>query len=411
MSYSFILPKWQMPEHETRRSPSLDYCVRALRTGVSYIRRFGGRDSRLRNVAFVVGLCMGLTLLGPAAFAREYSKEVQALIIQAKAEKELNVQWSDNAFDGPRGAAAFMKGFNDYYGTNIKFNYSPGVAMTALGMQVAEQQQAGQPSDADVLIAGEGQVPVFYQQKILQSVNWKPLIPNLPTQYYDQAVSPDGTMVAVYSTYRTIVYNTMFVSPSEAPHSLHDLLNPKWKGHVATTSYAAGFGSLTEGGWTQDQVLQYAKKLTSNLGGVMRCGEYDRLTSGEFWIFGLDCEPSRVEELIKEGAPLAQGPAMDDLQITHWCLGIPKNAQHSAVAKLFIAWMLSPEGQKLVYQYQGGDLHYLPGSQTAIIITQIEKSTGQKFVDLTPAKLIADFQHESQLQSQVANIFRSASLN
>jgi ABC-type Fe3+ transport system substrate-binding protein len=102
---------------------------------------------------------------------------------------------------------------------------------------------------------------------------------------------------------------------------------------------------------------------------------------------------------------------MDDLQITHWCLGIPKNAQHSAVAKLFIAWMLSPEGQKLVYQYQGGDLHYLPGSQTAIIITQIEKSTGQKFVDLTPAKLIADFQRESQLQSQVAKIFRSASLN
>lgn len=375
-------------------------------------RDFSRRDwipAKFSRIAIAGTLAVaGLAGWEGVAQAQNFSKEVSVLIEQAKTEGEVNVSWSDNAFDGSRGAAAFEQGFNAYYGLDVKFNYSPGVAFTAMGTKISEEQKAGRPASTDLLIAGEGQVPLFVHQGILKAIDWKPLIPSLPAEHYNDIVAPDGSLVALYSTWRTLVYNTDHVSEADAPKKLRDFLDPKWKGKTATTSYAAGYGSLTDGSdWTRDQVIDFAKQLAGMLGGVMRCGEYDRLTSGEFWIFGLECEPSRVENLIKKGAPLAQHPAADALRISHWCLGVPKNAQHPATATLLIAFMLSEEGQRLVYQYQGGDLHYLKGSQTAPKIAELEKWAGEKFTDQTPAVLISHEQEQATLQAEVAEILRN----
>ena len=364
--------------------------------------------SVLRRSALACALVFSVSV-SPAAAQSDFSSEVNALIEQAKAEGEVNVSWSDNAFDGARGAEAFEKGFNAYYGTNVTFNYSPGIAFTAMGTKIGEEQSAGKPASTDILIAGEGQVPIFVSKGILKKIDWRPLLPNLSDEQFKEVVAPEGELVALYSTWRTIVFNTQFVPEDESPRGLHDLMNERWRGRAATTSYAAGWGSLPVGDdWTRDEVVEFAGKLGPQLGGVMRCGEYDRLTSGEFWIFGLSCEPSRVDKLIEQGAPLAQHPAIDALRISHWTLGVPKNAQHPAISTLLIAWMLSPEGQKVVYEYQGGDHHLLEGSQTAPKIKELEEWAGQKFFDLSPAYLVEHGPENADLQREVAKIIRAA---
>jgi ABC-type Fe3+ transport system substrate-binding protein len=372
------------------------FCQRALRAA-------------LAPVVVLAAVVASQSYLTSHAGAAEFSPQVLALIEQAKKEGSLNVAWSDNAFSGARGAAAFQAGFNAFYGLNSKFNYSPGVAFTAMGTKIQTELAAGKPPSVDILVAGEGQVPIFVHQGVLEPVNWSELIPGVPPEVFDQITTKDGTLVALYSTWRTIVYNTDFVSAKDSPKKLRDFLDPKWKGRTATTSYAAGWGALPDGkDWTRGEVVAFAQKLAPTLGGVMRCGEYDRMTAGEFWIFGLECEPSRVDELVAQGAPLAQHPAADALRISHWGLGVTKHAVNPATAKLFVAFMLSPPGQKLVYQYQGGDLHYLPGSQTAPKIAAMEKEAGEKFSDQTPAILVANEQIETKLQADVAEILRSA---
>jgi spermidine/putrescine-binding protein len=207
------------------------------------------------------------------AAAAEFSPQMLALVEQAKKEGSLNVAWSDNAFSGARGAAAFQAGFNAFYGLKSKFNYSPGVAFTAMGTKIQTELAAGKPPSVDVLVAGEGQVPIFVHQHVLETVNWRELLSWIPSEVFDQITTKDGTLVALYSTWRTIVYNSDFVSAKDSPKTLHDFLDPRWKGRTATTSYAAGWGASRREGVDEgrgDRVCAEAGAYTRRCHAVWR---------------------------------------------------------------------------------------------------------------------------------------------
>lgn len=54
-------------------------------------------------------------------------------------------------------------------------------------------------------------------------------------------VAPRNISVEFYTIVSGITYNTNFVSPIEVPKRLEDVLNPKWKGKIASTVNAAIF--------------------------------------------------------------------------------------------------------------------------------------------------------------------------
>jgi ABC-type Fe3+ transport system substrate-binding protein len=90
---------------------------------------------------------------------------------------------------------------------------------------------------------------------------------------FDQITTKDGTLVALYSTWRTIVYNTDFVSAKDSPKTLHDFLDPRWKGRTATTSYAAGWGASRREGVDEgrgDRVCAEAGAYTRRCHAVWR---------------------------------------------------------------------------------------------------------------------------------------------
>ena len=162
----------------------------------------------------------------------------------------------------------------------------------------------------------------------------------------------------------TILYTKNVISKADAPKMLKDLLNPKWKGKIASTLYAAGFGPLGEHkNWDNEETLDYTRALTANLGGMTGCGSWDRIISGEFPIFVFNCNPGPVSMLIAKGAPMAQNIPLDALVIDHWAMGVPKHAVYPNTAKLLIAWIVTRDGQDKVSQIQHSDLHYLKGSK------------------------------------------------
>jgi len=333
--------------------------------------------------------------------AAELSAAAKELIPAAKKEGTLNLVWGSSTLGGSKGAKRFEEGFNKHYGLDHKFKFTVGTHFAGQTRKLIQELNAGQKAFMDVTLAGGPQFATWAKYKGLVNVNWGSLMPQIAPVTLKQIVSADNTMVEFIGRPRVIVYNTNLIKAAEAPKSMRDLLDPKWKGKIASTPYAAGFVAV----WPKSELIAYARKLTGNLGGLMRCGEYDRITSGEFPIFAIACEPGRIQQDINRGSPMAMVVPTDFMGLDHWYFGVPKHSRNPATAKLFIAWIMTKSGQDALYKSQGSDMYLLPGSRTAKVLDKIRKQTGQEFVgaDVTNALTI-----DWKASRAVAKIFRES---
>ena len=366
-------------------------------------------ESTLRHLSQTVSMVAGAALLaasfGQTATAAEVPAAAKKLIAGAQAEGKLRMVWGSTSLGGGKGAKTMGAAFNKHYGTSIRFQHTPGPNFSAIARKIAQQQNAGKVPFSDLGIAGPGQVGFYLRDKSLKPVNWRPLLPHIPKGVLKEMVSTDGSLIAFHSKGEGIMYNTNKIKPADAPKTLAAVLNPKWKGKVASTPYASGFGALGDHrDWGKEKTLAYARKLTANLGGLMGCGEYDRITSAEFWIFVVSCSPGRIHQLIDKGAPVAHNVPLDVLHIAHWFMGVTKGATSPKAATLFLAWLLTPEGQNIQYSLQGGDLNYLPGSKTAKVLNAAAKEAGKPLKDLTVHVLLNS--KTPKLQRTVGKMFR-----
>lgn len=354
-----------------------------------------------RVVATVTATVALLATLQVGATAADLPAAAKELIPAAKKEGTLNLAWGASTLGGSKGVKRYQEGFNKHYGLNHKFKFTVGTHFHGQTRKLIQELNAGQKAFMDITLAGGPQFNTWTKYKGLVAVNWGSLMPHIAPATLKQIVAADNTIVEFIGRPRVIVYNTNLIKAAEAPKSMGDLLNPKWKGKIASTPYAAGFVVV----WPKSKLIEYARKLTGNLGGLMRCGEYDRITSGEFPIFAIACEPGRIQQDINRGSPMAMVIPHDFMGLDHWYFGVPKHSRNPATAKLFIAWMMTKSGQDALYKSQGSDMYLLPGSRTAKVLDRIRKQTGKEFVsaDVTNA-LTLDW----KTSRAVAKIFRES---
>ena len=55
----------------------------------------------------------------------------------------------------------------------------------------------------------------------------------------------------------------------------------------------------------KDGMVKFYTALSANIGGLMTCGDSDRVVSGEFAFFGLDCGEQEVRLRQRKGEPIA----------------------------------------------------------------------------------------------------------
>ncbi len=355
--------------------------------------------------AMVAGAVLATCVHGYVS-AKEMTPAITKLLEVAKAEGELNLVWGSGVMSGAVGVKRFEAGFNEYFGTKIKFNFTPGVSFPGMAAKTAEELAAGKTAFSDVSISSTIAARLYFRKKVLMPVDWGALLPHIPGAVLKRITAPDNTQISILAHSPGIVYNTNFIKKEDAPKTMKELLSPKWKGKIGTTPYAAGFGELGDHHrWGPDAALKFARTFNKNVVGLMRCGDYDRLTSGEFWIFAISCSPGQVRLQIEKGAPLAQTIPLDVLLVIYHNLGVPKHAAHPNAAKLFIAWLLTREGQKLLYRNKGSDLHLLEGSQTRPILEAAQKAAGQEFYDYNVHEVL-DHKYP-KLRRAIAKIFRT----
>jgi iron(III) transport system substrate-binding protein len=301
----------------------------------------------------------------PSTVAAATPAALQQLIERARAEGELNLVLSPTFFRGGEALPEIERAFNSHYGLNTTIQRTVGPTMPQVAATIAQEVQAGRKPQTDLFMGSPFQLATLLRAEALEAVDWQALDSRLPAL----AVAEGNAGVAYISSYSGMTYNQQLIPAGEVPRTLESLLEPKWKGKIASTPYAAGFAPLARAtAWGEQRTVDYLGKLRDQLGGLIRCNEYERLLSGEFVLYGLNCGVASDQVAHRDGMPIAFSIPADAPQVGYYAWGVPKGSAHPATATLFVLFLVSEPGQRLSYSADFADLHLLPGSQSIALV-------------------------------------------
>jgi ABC-type Fe3+ transport system substrate-binding protein len=356
-------------------------------------------------VLFAAGLCAIPASDAPAAESAKAPTTAE-LVAKAKKETTFRAQWGADTLDGGPGLQKIIAAMNKKYGLNLQPSFTPGSNMQGMMAKITREQAAGQPSSSDVYFGNSQSMLQAMENQPLIPMDWRALIERkfLPEPGFD-AIVPGNIGVAMASTLVGVIYNTNLVKGNDIPRKLDDLMNPKWKGKIASTPYAAGFREFAMPELLgKEKVIEFVKKYSKHIAGVIRCGEMDRLTSGEFLMLGLACGDQEVNIAERKGIPLGYA-IMEDATISHTRYGaVPKNSRAPNAAALFVAFLHTPEGQKLMWDIDGLDFHLYPESNQKKKL-DAAKAKGAKVVISSPQWLNKN-KHYDDTQKELEKILR-----
>jgi ABC-type Fe3+ transport system substrate-binding protein len=348
----------------------------------------------------------------PAQAAPAASQANQTLLQQiiegAKREPPLKGTWSQASFGGSQGLQELIAGVNKKYGTNIQVQFTPGRDMQAVMELLAQEQAAGQPASTDVYLGNAPAMVDALRMNTLRPMDWAALLDRpLPADPNFDPLAPDGIAIAFGTTVVGIAYNTNAVRESEAPRSMEDVFKPQWKGKIASTPYAAGLREFAMPDMLgREYILDYTRRLSQQIGGLIRCGENERITSGEFIMLVFTCGGNDVLDLKRRGAPIDHTIAREATVLHMRYGGIPKNSSAPNSAALLIAYLHSPEGQELLWRLDGMDLYLYPEANTKKEVEQV-KAAGGKVAYNSPQWLLSS-EGFIETQRELERILREA---
>jgi ABC-type Fe3+ transport system substrate-binding protein len=344
----------------------------------------------------------------PAA-PTSFTPAVQQLIQGAQHETVLKGSWSPSSFGGSAGFDRLVQGMNRKYGLNIQAQFTPGIDEQAMASRLAQEAAANQPATEDVYLGNPAGVHDVLKTQTFKPTDWRSIIERRIDREGDfDPVAPDGAAVAFASSVVGISYNTNLVKPADVPHKLNDLLDPRWKGKIASTPYASGWREFVAPDLLgPDATFAFVRKFAPQVGGLIRCGESDRITSGEFLMLVMDCGANDVITLKRQGAPIDH-TLLEDAAVVHNRYGaVPVNSESPNAAALFVAYLETPEAQTVLWDVDGLDFYLFPESNTHKAAEDVRKSGGKIAAD--SPQWLDSVPNFSDSQKQLGDILQHAS--
>ncbi len=314
----------------------------------------------------IAAACLALIGSTAGGLAAEPNAELKALAAAATKEGVLNLSWSQSTLGGSQGAARIEAEMNRMFGSKVRINFTPGAEMARIANQLATEYQAGQPASTDIYLGTAAQLAPLVGLNMYDGTDWAKYLPN---RIRPEFLESGNQFIRFVTGLSGVTYNAS-LAPFK-PTSLDDFLKPEWKGKIASTPYAASFDVfVSDDVWGRDRTIDYVKKLSAQLAGLIRCGDAERLATGEFLALVLDCTGQDSLVWRERGAPLAQMIPLDAAQERYDYLAVPKNARNPNAAKLFTVFMMTEEGQKIAYDTWKADLHLFPESHIGETVNQ-----------------------------------------
>jgi len=210
--------------------------------------------------------------------------------------------------------------------------------------RAVEEAKAGQYL-ADVIATTGEQMDVMRRDGLFLE-HWTP-----DARFYPDDVktkSKNGFhYVGHYETYASLGFNTTVISPAEAPKTMQDLLNPKWKGKMSIVNTTTGTRWI--GNTVENFGREFLEKLAEqdikvqNMAGAALAG---LVVSGEVPMSPTIFD-ANVTQAKQKGAPV-DWRGLEPVVTTVAYSGLMIKAPHPHAALLFIDWIHSKEGQQIM---------------------------------------------------------------
>jgi iron(III) transport system substrate-binding protein len=226
-----------------------------------------------------------------------------------------------------------------YPGVSLNQFYSPrqGILNRALTEARAGKQMA------DVIM-----VDLSYGSQLLEENIVHPLPLPDRKRFFDGTYDNRGYWHTMYYLTTALLYNTRQVSADIAPRTYNDLLNPRWKGKLLFDPEAGYILAAMEHAWGKEKAADFLSKLakqdvTFRRGGTLAL---QLIAAGEYPI-AISVNGETAAEFKDKGAPLGFSVLTPKI-IKPNAVFLARKAPHPRAAVLFMSWVLSEEGQKVL---------------------------------------------------------------
>jgi len=204
---------------------------------------------------------------------------------------------------------------------------------------------------ADVFWSNEPVRTLVLKSRGVLAPYWSPAAEGIP----DVLVDPEGYWTGFSARMRVIVYNTDMVTAAEAPRSVFDLADPRWKGRVALADPRFGSTSFhvaalyAQAG--DEKMDEFFRQLAANQVRVVDGNSVvrDMVARGEVHVGLTDTDDVNVA--IESGQPVAMVlPDRDGLGVPVMpnMVSLVAGGPHPDEGRALIDYLLSPEVERML---------------------------------------------------------------
>ncbi len=210
---------------------------------------------------------------------------------------------------------------------------------------------------------------------------------------YPQEFKDEGFWTTVYYNAYVTGFNSHLVPLPELPKRYEDLLHAKWKGKLMMEGTKADWFAGMLQIFGQERGLKYMRELAKQQPSPREGHELlaQLIAAGE-GAFDINIPAASVERVKERGAPI-DWTALGTVPAIMVGIGLSARAPHPNAAKLFLEFVLSREGQKLMQT---------PGRHVArrdVAGDQSARLKDLKIVPVNPALAEKLDEHAKQLRS------------
>jgi len=264
------------------------------------------------------------------------SERQQRLLEGAKNEGEAVVYANMDVAAMKPLIEGFMKRYSGLKANSVHFS---GASIIT---RIDSESRAGKPL-SDVVLSGQLGVLALIEKRVAARYRSPERV-----FYRDGFKDKEGLWTAYMTNVMVTAYNTRQVKKDEVPRMLEDLLKPHWKEKLTMDSQSyVWFGTILQ--YLGEQAgLRFMKRLNEQNPAHQRGRRLmtQLVAAGEFDM-AVETNLNSVLSLGKEGAPLSFAP-MPPFFLSPSLAFLSSNAPHPYTAALFLDYLLSEEGQKVI---------------------------------------------------------------
>lgn len=302
-----------------------------------------GRTRALGGAAFAVVLAAAAQAQTPSPLVDGETIATPELIKAACAEGQVIYYTAQSDSDERSILEPFAKQF-----PCVKVSVISAVT-GRLYERILTEAQAGKIQGDIVMTTDEALTQQLVDRKLVRA--WTPPM----AAAYPANAQVTGFWYAGSGAVMYPFYNTQLVKEADRPKTWQDLLDPKWKGKLATSPITIGGTAWTQydfmvvvlgGDYLKRFVAQEPKLYTAYNPVVLAVARGESLA-------GVSAALNEYPLRVGQGAPIAPVYPPEGVPATNYPLMLLAGAPHPAAAELFGNWYLSRLGQSQLVKVRG----------------------------------------------------------